>query len=38
MRSAVITGASTGIGWASAKLLRSLDRVIARRLGLMPEG
>jgi NAD(P)-dependent dehydrogenase (short-subunit alcohol dehydrogenase family) len=38
MRSVVITGASTGIGWASAKLLRTLDRIIAKRLGLMPQG
>jgi hypothetical protein len=38
MRSVVITGASAGIGWASAKLLRPLDRMIARRLGLMPHG
>ena len=34
--SVVVTGASTGIGWASAKLL--LDRIIAERLGLMPRG
>jgi short-subunit dehydrogenase len=46
MRSVVITGASTGIGRATAKLLfdrgfrvfgSARDRIIASRLGLTPQ-
>ncbi len=35
MRSVVITGASTGIGWAVAKFL--IGRIIAKRLGLLAQ-
>jgi NAD(P)-dependent dehydrogenase (short-subunit alcohol dehydrogenase family) len=46
LKSVVITGASTGIGWATAKLLLDRgfrvfgsvrDRIIARRRGLTPQ-